>query len=139
MARKDLYKKDPAILFAHITSLCMGLGMLVWGVAPAFVSSQLTGAPIEMRMLLMNSLLFLLAMTFIGLALLIKQRVSWAAWASFTLSTTLVFVGVMAVIISKMHLSNASVIVFAVGNSTANWLAVGALARQRSPRRPATI
>ncbi len=138
MTRMDLRKKDPAILFAHITSLFMGLGLLVWGVAPAFVNAYALGGEFDSQMLMVNSMLFLFAMLFIGLSILILQRVVWATWASFALSTTIVFAGVMAVIITKTRLSNAFVITLSVGNCLATWMAIGALARMRAgPRRAA--
>ena len=71
---------EPAhnILFAHMACLCLGVGMLLWGIAPALVERLVTGRVPHADRLLPDSLVLMLGVAFVGMHVLVRRGVLWA-------------------------------------------------------------
>lgn len=78
-----------AQILAQLCSLMLGLGMLLWGLAPVMIQRLAGRTPPELGMLALNSLTLFLGVIFLALTLLIRNGTVWAlhvtAWIALLL------------------------------------------------------
>ncbi len=78
-----------ALVLAKVCALMLGLGMLLWGLAPMVIQRIAGRTPPAAETLAVNSLTLLLGITFLALALLVGRGVVWAlhavAWVALML------------------------------------------------------
>lgn len=120
-------KPSQRILFAQTCCLCFGLGLLLWGVAPALVARLISGQPPEAAALAMNGLMFVIAFIYITFHTLLRQRILWAAWSAFIISC--LFMGSAAAVFAVTGFMMASTFILLLSGVTsfATWLAIDAI------------
>ena len=129
--RKLEWRPEHSILWAHTSCLCLGICLVLMGIAPALIDRVVSGDTPELITIAIGSIAFLFGGTFIGLHVLVRHRVYWAAWAAFILAMALCF-GAMSAILTTSTLSAAVfLLVLAANVSYANWLAILAIWRHR--------
>jgi len=118
------------ILFAHASCLCLGIGMLLWGLAPALVERLITDRAPSLHAFLLNSLVFVLGLAFIGMHVLVRRRIRWAVWAAFLVSATLAAAGLALTTASGFQLSSSFLLLLSMCTCFATWLAIATLTRE---------
>jgi len=115
------------VLFAQISCLCLGVGMVLWGVAPAFVQRLITHDPPSGTAILLNSLVFMLGGAFIGMHVLVRRGVRWAVWTAFSLSAFLAAAGLALTTVTGVGLSSSFLLLLSGCTCFATWLAIATL------------
>ena len=121
--------RNPRLLLAQLTCLLLGVGLLLWGMAPALVECIVSGKPQNWADLLANTTVLALGAAFVGLHVLMRRRVRWAAWVAFLLSASVVSVELALATADGMQLSNSFLLLLSGSTSFATWLAIGAFPR----------
>jgi hypothetical protein len=83
-----------AHVLAQVSCLMLGLGMLLWGLAPVVIPRLAGRTPPQLEMLALNSFTLLLGVTFLALSLLIRRGTTWALHATAWLALVLLVVSV---------------------------------------------
>lgn len=116
------------LLFGQTSCLLFGLGLILWALAPVVVARVISGQPPSVESLALNLVSFLMAVTFIGLHLLIKRRVRWAAWSAFLISCVVVGAGVAVSFATGFHFNSAFLLMLSTVTCFGSWLAIEAIA-----------
>ena len=124
MARKAT-PTNHRLLFAQAACLCLGLSMLLWGLAPAIVERALTGRVPGWDSFAIGGGTVFIGLTFIGLHHLIRQRVRWALWAAFVAALALTTLVVGVLMAEAGQRPSLFLLVFAAGTTVTTWLAIG--------------
>jgi Mn2+/Fe2+ NRAMP family transporter len=126
------WKPDHSLLLAQTACLCLGTGIVLWGLAPAIVQRLLTGQPPSLATLLPAALALPLGGAFIGMCVLVRRRVRWATWTAFLLSALLAAIGLALTTLAGVRLTSSFVILLSAGTCLATWLALATLAQESS-------
>ena len=124
-----------AFQLAQGATLCMGLGLLVWGVAPAAVQRIASRTAVDFQTLGVCSVTLLLGMTFVGLFVLIRGRIEWAMRAALWTGVFLLAGSVLMSLLGGGGTLSLFPALLAGATVFTNWLAITALnaARAESP------
>ncbi len=128
--RKTTWQPEDSLLFAQVSCLCLGVGMLIWGLAPAIVQRLVTGHAPDWDVFFVDSVVLLLGVAFVGLQALVARAVRWAVWTAFAISAMLAAAGLALTTIVGMRLTSSFLVLLSGWNAFACWLAIGALARK---------
>ena len=129
-------RSDQRLLYAHLSCLCLGLALLLWGLAPAIVDRVLTGRSPSFQTLALDSLTILVGLTFIGLHRLIRGGVRWALWTAFIAALVFTTAAVGASVYPGGFRPSLFPLIFAAGTTLTTWLAITAARDQAlSPHR----
>jgi len=120
---------EPAhsVLFAHVACLCLGVGMILWGLAPAVVAHLVTRRMPDPDALLVNSLVFMLGVAFLGMHVLVRRGVLWAAWAAFLLSALIAAAGLALLTVTGIRVTSSFLLLLSSCTCFATWLAIATL------------
>ncbi len=129
-------RRRTSLTLARTTCLCMGFGLMLWGLAPALVERLLTGLTPSAQTLSMGAFAGALGLTFLAMASQIRQHRTWALWTAFAISTAITAMGV--VLVAIIHTRPASSFIMLLSSWTAftNWLGIAAAYRQRGRSVP---
>ena len=89
----DKHVREAQVL-AQVSCLMLGLGMLLWGLAPVVIPRLAGRTPPQLEMLALNSFTLLLGVIFLALSLLIRRGTTWALHATAWLALLLLVVSV---------------------------------------------
>lgn len=120
------WKPRHGIVLAHSCCLCLGLGLMFWGLAPAVIERIISGEPPDLLMLGMGSASLLLGITFIGLHLLIRKGARWALWAAYLVSLGLVAMAFAITVFSATRMGSLFLLLLSSWTAFAAWLALRA-------------
>ena len=125
MAKQAEVNEHPApyLTLAHTLCLCLGLGLLLWGLAPALVDRVLLGRQPQLQSLLLSSVTFLVGLSFIGLHRLIKRDVRWALWTAFGGALLLTTAAITVAILAPRQPS-IFCLILAGGTTITSWMAL---------------
>lgn len=128
-----------AVIWASVSSLCLGVGLTLRGLSPLFVHRIVTGELPSAEILSVQSTLIAVGGVFIGISLLLKRCVAPAAWAGFLLAMLLAGGGIGAAFLVGASVTDIFLFVLCVIACGANMLAIGALsaAAQAAQNPPA--
>ncbi|MCG3126295.1 MAG: hypothetical protein CHACPFDD_01127 [Phycisphaerae bacterium] len=121
-----------SLQWARAANLTIGLLLIAWGLAPAILERALSGEPARASTLASGLIAFLIGTTYIGLHVLLRRDVRWAAFASFSLSLGLCATAFAVEVLSRHQSGALFLLVLSAVVSFANWLAIGALAQRTS-------
>lgn len=119
------------ILYAHVSVLTLGISLLLWGVAPAFVERIVTHEPPNAMMLSVGGGSLVLGFLFIALHVFVRRRARVALWTSFLLSLTIVTAWLAAALLDYGTFLSVFVPVLAGITTFSTWLALVALQNAR--------
>ncbi len=123
---------DNILFYSQVASLCLGIGLLLWGLAPAIVLRAVTGDGVNPFEMPVNFLTLLIGLTYIGLALLMQQRRRWAFCAAFLVSAT-IGAGALSTMVAGAGSGSVSFLVLlSVVTCFSNWIAMASMGRVRS-------
>lgn len=127
------WQESHSILWAHVSCLCLGLGLITRGLLPIFAERIVAGVAPSGTALLVGSVAVMLGGAFCGLHVLIRRRVAWAALTGAALSGGLMLAAAAATLVGES--SPAAFILAGLCGAVAcsTWLAVGAC--RAAPRR----
>ncbi len=125
-SKPDCAQKD-SILLAHISCLFLGVGMIFWGMAPELVQRLVTGHAPTLDTLLFNSATFSLGMAFIGMHVLLRRGVLWAAWAAFLASAVLAAGGLALITVIGIQFVSLFLLLLSGCTCFSSWLAIATL------------
>lgn len=134
MWKRRYHSSNDSILFAHIACLLLGIGMVIWGAAPAVIHWLVTRQLPGVDVLMLHGTNLLLGLAFIGLHVLLRQRVRWAAWVTFLTSATLASTVLVLIRITGLHPASSFLLLASSATCFASWLAITALARLARPK-----
>jgi len=120
---------NPRLLIARLTSMLLGAGLFLWGLAPALVERAITGAPTSSGQMLANSPVLMLGATFLCIGFLMRRGARWAVWVAFLLSTLVVSVELALATVNDMQLNNSFLLLLSAATAFATWLAIGRVRR----------
>lgn len=123
------WQPQHSVLFGQTSCLCFGIGLIIWGLAPAVIERIVTGSTPPLHMLTVNSVVFGLGALFIGATVLIRRRVRWAAWIAFAIAVMLA--GASAAFVfsgGSSHVVSSFLLLLSAETGFATWLAIGGLA-----------
>jgi hypothetical protein len=83
-----------AHILAQASSLMLGLGMLLWGLAPVLIPRLAGRTPPQLETLAVNSFTLLLGVTFLVLSMFIRRGTIWALHVTAWLALLLLVVAV---------------------------------------------
>lgn len=121
---------------APIACLCLGMSMIFWAVAAAAVERVISGHQPTLLTIVLNSLVVLVALIFIGLNLLIRREVRWALPTAFGLSLSLFLISVGAAYLLRTYIANTYLIIMTLATVCATWLALGGNSAPQNQARP---
>ncbi len=119
---------------AQLTCLWFGLGLLIWGLAPAVVQRIVSGRTPPLETFAIGSLTCFMGLSFLGLCLLIGRRVVWALWTSLFVSLGLVLSIIGLVLLGGFGVASICPLLLSACTAGASWLALEA--RKGSGRAP---
>lgn len=125
--RDSAWQPQHSVLFGQASCLCFGIGLIIWGLAPAIVERIVTGQTPPLHMLVANSASFTLGAIFIGAMMLIRRRIQWAAWVAFAIAVMLAGVGAAFALNSGTQITSTFLLLLSAETSFATWLAIGGL------------
>ena len=128
---------EQIVLYAQVANVCLGVGLLFWGIAPAIVSRLVTGDAPHWSELTANSVIMVLGMVWLSLFVLMRRDVLWAYWCSFILATLLCGASVAVVTMADSYVSSSFLMLLAATTCFSNWLALGTKARAGAEARDA--
>ena len=109
---------------AQASCLVFGLGLVVWGLAPALVQRFSTGTTPTLDSLAAGSLSMLVGLGFIALAVLISRQLHWALWAALLASAALLVGGLAVTAILRSGGLAMFPVLFAGCTGLTSWLAI---------------
>ncbi|MFH1747599.1 MAG: hypothetical protein ABIG44_11205 [Planctomycetota bacterium] len=112
------------LVIANITCICLGLALLIWGLAPALIERILTGRAPHAQSLLLGSTTIILGAIFISLYWPIRQGRRWALWAAFWLALMIVTVATISGIIWHSQGTTLFSLVLAGVTAITTWIAL---------------
>lgn len=128
-------------LLAEAACACLGVALLIWGLAPAIVERIVARHPPTWQSFALGSAALLVGLTFIGLHRLVRRQVRWALWAAFGTSLVLVTGTVVLTLLMTDRRPSLFLLIFSTGTTIATWLALReereGCARGRPAQRPA--
>jgi hypothetical protein len=130
---------EKRLLAAHTSCLCLGLTLLLWGLAPAFVQRLATGQAPGLGMFISSGFVFVLGGVFISFHVLIRRGVRWSAWSAYFLSVALCGAGIALAFSRAPAMSGTAVLVLSGCSTLFTWLALSAWPRTGSARSAATV
>lgn len=116
-----------SISFAHGSCLCMGIGLVLWGLAPLLIERLVTGKAPHASLLATNGVIFAMGAAFVTFHAYIRAERIWAAWASFALSSLIGGASVAIVISTAGQSASLLMLLLPAQTAIASWLAIGAL------------
>mgnify|MGYP000493729813 CR=1 FL=1 len=116
------------LTFAHTACLCLGLALILWGLAPAAIERIVTGRAPDIHYLLAGSTTMTVGAAFIGLHWLIRRNVRWALWLAFLAASALTAGACAISFIYSPRGVSVFPLIFAGWTMLTSWLA---LAQQR--------
>lgn len=119
------------ILLTHTACLCLGIGMILWGLAPTLVNWIVSGRVPDLSTFPIKDPLLALGCAFLGLSLLVRRRIRSSLWVTFLLSALLTAGGLALITVNGIRLSSTFLPLVSGGTCFAGWLAIAT-----SPRRP---
>ncbi len=129
---KEDVRARTGLTLARTTCLCMGFGLMLWGLAPALVERLLTGNAPSPQSLSMGAFAAALGLTFLALASQIRQRRLWSLWTAFALSTAITAMGIVLVTVMHLRPTSSFIMLLSGWTAFANWLGIAAVYRQRA-------
>ena len=129
---KSFWESRDSLLYANAACLFLGVGMIFWGIAPDVVERLVTGKTPALNTLLLNSATFILGLAFIGMHVLLKRGIRWAAWAAFSTSAILASAGLALITSTGVQLVSSFLVLLSASTCFSSWLAIAALARQKT-------
>lgn len=130
-AARPTWSDQNILFYAEISALCLGIGLLLWGLAPAIVIRLVTGQAMNPFEMPINLLTLLLGVTYVGLSLLMHQQRRWAYWSAFFTSATIGAAGVSLLAVGASVGASSFLLMLSAVSCFANWVALGALSRLR--------
>lgn len=124
-----------SLQWARAANLTIGLMLVAWGLTPAILERVMTGEPSSAATLASGLIAFLIGTTYIGLHVLLRREIRWAAFASFALSLGLCATAFALEVLSRHQSGALFLLVLSAVVAFANWLAIAALNPQRSASR----
>lgn len=131
---KPHWGPNDSILFAHVSCLLTGVGMVVWGVAPAVIHWLVTRHMPGFDILRLHITNLLFGLAFVGLHVLLRQRVRWAAWVTFLASAALASTVLVLIRLTGVQPASSFLLLASSCTCFASWLAIVALARLARPQ-----
>ena len=122
----------PYLTLAHTLCLCLGLALLLWGLAPVLVDRILLGRAPQLQSLLLSSVTFLVGLSFIGLHHLIRRDVRWALWAAFG-GALLLTTAAIAVAILASRPPSIFCLILAGGTTITSWMTLVGVRERKLP------
>jgi 4-amino-4-deoxy-L-arabinose transferase-like glycosyltransferase len=122
-----VWQPDHSLLLGQTACLCLGLGLIVWGLAPAVFERIITGHTPPLELLAMNGFVLALGVAYVAMQAFIRRRRRWAAWLAFALSVVLAGCGVAVVLATGMRVANTFLLVISALTAFATWLAIDAI------------
>jgi len=113
-----------SVLTAHISCLCLGLALVVWGLAPTVVQRLATHCPLPLSALALQSMVFALGGSFIAAHVLIRRGVLWGVWLGYLLSVLLCGAGIALALTHARGTSAFSVLLLSGCTACFTWLAL---------------
>ena len=110
--------------FAHATTVCLGLGLLLLSLAPLLINRMIADVQPDLGDWVTKSATMLLAVTFLTLSVLIRNRWTWAVWTAFIVSTLMVASGIAVNVILGAHSGSAFVLVLSAATCFGSWRAI---------------
>ncbi len=123
------WQPSDSVLLAQMSCLFLGLGMIVWGLAPAFIERAITKHAPPILDLLVGSVVVLMGFAFIGLHVLVGRRNRRGVWIAFLVSATLAAIGLALTILAGLHVGSSFLILFSGWTCFATWLALATVTR----------
>lgn len=121
------WQPDHSLLLGQISCLCLGVGLIIWGLAPAVIERVVTGHTPSLDLLATNSLLLALGAVYVLMQVFIRRRRNWAAWFAFTLSVLLAGGGVAIIVATGMRFASTFLLMISAITALATWLAIDAI------------
>ncbi len=131
------WRTEHSTLWAHVSCLCLGVGLITRGVLPILGERIVARASPSAATLLVGSIAMLLGAAFVGLHVLIRRRVLWAAWTGFGLAAAITAGAATATLIAETPPTTFVLVGLAGSVTIATWLATGV--RSASGRPPAPV
>lgn len=134
MADRTRQAEPPSqrLTFAHTSCLCLGLALVLWGLAPAAIERVVTGRAPDCRYFVAGGTTLLAGLVFIGLHRLIRREVGWALWIAFVVASLLT-VGASAISLAYSPRGmSVFPLIFAGWTTLTTWLALAERRRKGS-------
>ncbi|MGE0479457.1 MAG: hypothetical protein AB7Q17_03190 [Phycisphaerae bacterium] len=127
----DARTTSALVLYAHVSVLTLGISLLLWGVAPAFVERIVTQEPPNAMTLSVGGGSLVLGFAFVALHVFIRRRARVALWTAFLLSLVIVTAWLAAALLDYGTFLSVFVPVLAGITTFSTWLALVALQNAR--------
>lgn len=139
MDRVNPFQKNrAAIVYAHSACLCLGLGLIFLGIAPAAVERVVTRQAPELLVIAAGLTSVLVGMLFVTLHVFIRRGARWAVWAGFIAGLLLVLGWFVASMATSRGFMSLALPVLAGATTVATWVAlkVSAASARRNAQAP---
>jgi len=127
--------RPATIALAATGCLCLGVGLLVWGLAPCLIQKLGSGRLPGLETIRLDALVFALGVAFVGLHTLVGQQVRWAVWTALLLSAVLSASGLAFTTLGGLRMTGLLLVLLSAWACVGTWLTLFSLPRDRS--RPA--
>jgi hypothetical protein len=126
-------KAREALRSAQISTLFFGLGMLVWGFAPAIIQRVVSGGAPPVQTFAVGSITILVGLVLLALVVPVGRARTWALKTALIISA-IVLAGSLAMLaLSGMALASIYPLLLSASTAGTTWLAMLATRQQRQP------
>jgi hypothetical protein len=119
-----LKKSADNLIFAHSTCLFLGVGLVMWSVAPILIERMVSGMTPSLNHIFSDVAASLLGFAFIGLHVLIRRGVRWAFWMTFGLTAIMTTAGLALTTLHGIQMISTCLLMLSACACYASWLAI---------------
>lgn len=130
-------KTREALRSAQLTALFFGVGMLIWGLAPAIVQRLVTGRMPELQTFAVGSVTIAVGLAFVVLGVFMGRGVRWAVRVSFITSALLAMATMALTAMQGFAVATIYPLLLSACTAGTSWLALEAI-RKNTPTPAAT-
>lgn len=126
---KNEKKRDAvaAVIWASVSSMCLGVALTIRGVSPLFVHKLVSGELPTSDIVGVQSLVMMVGVVFMGIGILLKRCVVAAAWMGFLLAMLLAGGGIGAAFLVGASFTDIFLFAVCIATCLANLVAIGAI------------
>lgn len=130
VASRQPNRTSSHFLFARLSALFLGVGMVVWSVTPALIERLVSAYTPSPSQIFSQLSVCVLGFAFIGLNVLIRRGVTWALWATCGITAVICAAGLALITVHGVRTISSCLLMLSGCACCASWLAIVARSRQ---------
>jgi hypothetical protein len=127
-----------ALRLAQVSSVFLGIAMLLWGLAPAVVQRLVSGKAPPAAAFTVGDISLGLGVCFLLFSALMSRRVNWALWATMFLAAALVLGAIFAAVVHGTGVPALAPLLLAGATGATSWYALDVIRHESQHGRKRT-